>query len=334
MRGVERLGRFELVHHLATGGMADVYLARRLGIGGFDRKLAIKTLRAGDEAFIGMFLDEARILAGLNHRHVVQAYEVDCTNDGIYYLVMEYVDGHPVRRLLQEAVQRDVLLPLDFSLSVITAVAAALQHAHDHDIIHRDVSPSNVLIGYDGSVKLIDFGIAKTEVRATRTNVGYIKGKAGYMAPEQVRGYEVDTRTDIFSLGILAYELTTRRRAFPAHSAEEQLRQLSEGSVAPPALVIEGYPRELERIVMTALEEDPDDRHLDARSMQLALERFAADLHIVIGPEVIARVMNHLMPRRLPSQPMSEEETNPYPIEISVEDLAAMSTPTPVWARA
>ncbi|MBA2538900.1 MAG: serine/threonine protein kinase [Deltaproteobacteria bacterium] len=328
---MERLGRFELVQHLATGGMADVYLARRFGLGGFDRQLAIKTLRGTDDTFIGMFLDEARLLSKLHHRHIVQTYEVDCDDDGNYFMVMEYVDGHTVRRVLQESVQRDMPLPLDFTLTIATSIAAALHHAHEHDVIHRDVSPSNVLVGRDGAVKLIDFGIAKSEDRATRTAVGFVKGKAGYMAPEQVRGYDVDHRADVFALGILAYELTTRRRAFPAGSVEEQLRMLTEASVAPPALMVDGYPRELERIVMMALEEQPEERHLDARSMQLALERFAMEHHITLGGEVVARVMRELFPQR-PKTDLIEEDTVPYDLDVSFEDvLAGMATPTPVW---
>ena len=333
---MERVGRFELVQHLASGGMADVYLARNTGLGSFERKVAIKTLRPCDDNYVAMFLDEARMLGRLYHRHIVQAYEVDRTAEDMHYLVMEYVDGHTVRRLLQEAVHRDVLVPLDVSLTIATSVAAALHHAHERDIIHRDVSPSNVLVGYDGAVKLIDFGIAKAQDRWTRTEVGFVKGKAGYMAPEQVRGYDVDRRTDVFALGILLYELTTRRRAYPAGAAEEQLRMFSERTVAPPALVIEGYPRELERIVMTALEEDPDDRHLDARTMQLALEKFAADMNIALGGETVTRVLEGWFRTRAITEIDGEEYTAPYELDeldISVDELIAMSTPTPVWAR-
>jgi len=337
---MERVGRFELVQHLASGGMADVYLARNTGLGGFERKVAIKTLRPCDDNYVAMVLDEARMLGRLHHRHIVQAYEVDRTPDGTHYLVMEFVDGQTSRRVLQEAVHRDVLVPLDFSLTVITAMAAALHHAHEHGLVHRDVSPSNVIAGYDGGVKLIDFGIAKSEDRTTRTAVGFVKGKAGYMAPEQIRGYDVDHRTDVFALGILLYELTTRRRAFPATMVEEQLRMFSEHTVEPPSHVLEGYPRELERIVMTALEEDPDDRHLDARTMQLSLDRFAAELGIVLGAETVSSVLRDWFPPRALSviDLDLEEDTVPYALdelEISVEDLLLVSspTPTPIWAR-
>ena len=365
---MERVGRFELVQHLASGGMADVYLARNSGIGGFDRKVAIKTLRPCDDTYVGMFLDEARMLSRLHHRHIVQSYEVGCTEDDVHYLVMEYVDGQTVRRVLQEAVHRDVLVPLDVSLTIATSVAAGLHHAHERGVIHRDVSPSNVLAGYDGAVKLIDFGIAKAEDRWTRTEVGFIKGKAGYMAPEQVRGYEVDHRTDVFALGILLYELTTRRRAYPASVAEDQLRMFSQQRlIAPPALAVEGYPRELERIVMKALEYDPDDRHLDARSMQLALEAFAADLGIVLGGEIVQRqIQNWFAPRSSSGhveveiedttrrartaarhrqwlrhvEVEIEDTTRPYALdddlETSIEDLVAGLTPTPtppIYAR-
>jgi serine/threonine-protein kinase len=320
--------RFELVRHIATGGMADVYLARARGLGGFERQLVLKTLRATDDVYVAMFLDEARLLAKLHHRHVVQAYEVGCTDDGMHYLAMEYVDGETVRRMLQEVVQRDVLVPLDVSLTVATSVLAALYHAHQQGIVHRDVSPSNVLVGYDGGVKLIDFGIAKAEDRLARTNVGYVKGKAGYMAPEQVRGYDVDHRTDIFALGILLYEMTTRRRAFPASSAEDQLRQFGQRTIAPPALVVEGYPRELERIVMKALEDEPDDRYADAREMQLVLESFASGLGIALGGEPIIRTLDDLFRTEQPPTLLEDgEDTMPYAL---IADMIELSTPTPV----
>jgi eukaryotic-like serine/threonine-protein kinase len=321
--------RFELVRHIATGGMADVYLARTRGLGGFERHLVLKTLHATDEIYIAMFLDEARLLARLHHRHVVQAYEVGCTDDGLHYLVMEYVNGETVRRMLQEAVTRDMLVPLDVSLTIGRSVASALHHAHQLGIVHRDVSPSNVLVGHDGCVKLIDFGIAKADDRLAHTNVGYVKGKAGYMAPEQVRGYDVDHRTDIFALGILLYELTTRKRAFPAASAEDQLRQFSKRSIAPPALVVEGYPRELERIVMTALEEEPEDRYADAREMQLALEALAASLNIALGAEPIKRTLADLFAE--PFLFEADDDTMPYALLAGMEDMTVdLGTPTPV----
>jgi len=320
------LGRFELVRHLATGGMADIYLARSLGLSGFERQLAIKVLRHRDDEHVAMFLDEARILAGIHHRHVVQAFELGCTADGIYYLVMEHVRGDTIRSVLQRAVERDVLVPLDFALTVLSSIAAALHHVHRRGIIHRDVSPSNVLVGTDGSIKLIDFGISKSEDRVTRTGVGFLKGKSGYMAPEQARGYPVDHRTDLYSLGVLAYELTTRRRALPANSHEEHLRLLSRRSLALPSRLIEGYPDLLEHVVMTSLEDDPDDRFHDAETLQLAIDAIARDLGLVLGPTCVERVLNDLCG--------DLHDTARYAsIDVAVDDLLfGSATPTPVYS--
>jgi len=316
------LGRFELQRRLASGGMADIYLARSLGMGGFERQLAIKVLRRTDDPYVAMFLDEARQLASLHHRHIVQAYELGCTVDGVHYLVMEYVRGHTLRTVLQAAVDRDVLVPLDFALTVISNVASALHHAHRHGIIHRDVSPSNVLIGHDGGVKLIDFGIAKSEDRLSNTQAGFLKGKSGYMAPEQARGYAVDLRADLYSLGVLAYELTTRRRAFPATSHEEHLRQLTHRALVSPSIAIPGYPEVLEHVVMTLLEEDPDDRFHDAQTLQLAIDAIGRDLELVLGASCIERVLGDLFDH--------DRDTARYTVDLPV-DLFGAATPTPVY---
>ena len=337
-----RVGRFELLQHLATGGMADVYMTRTLGFSGFERKLVVKVLRQNDDTHVAMFLDEARLLASIHHRHVVGAYEVGCTADGTYYLVMEYVEGETVRGVLQRAVQRDILVPLDFSLTVIASVAAGLHHAHQLGMVHRDVSPSNVLVGNDGVVKLIDFGIAKAEDRVSHTAVGYLKGKAGYMAPEQACGYPVDHRADLYSLGILAYELTTRRRAFAANSHEEQLRLLAQRTLELPTSMIDGYPRVLESIVMTSLEYDPDDRFQDAHTFQLAIEAIAKDLGVTLGPSCVERVLADMFGAEVIDFP-EIKDTAEYPrgsevargsveIEVEIDDLMfGGGTPTPVF---
>src|SRR5688500_2069892 len=183
-----RLGRYELLRHLASGGMARVYLARVTGPGGFARHVVVKTIpeeRRDDDAFIGMFLDEARLVATLHHQHIAQVFEVGRADDGTYFLAMEYVHGQTVRHLLQAATKRRAQLPLELGLTIACAAGAGLHHAHERcdidgtplGIVHRDVSPSNLMLGYDGSIKLIDFGIAKANLRSTQTAVGFIKGK-------------------------------------------------------------------------------------------------------------------------------------------------------------
>ncbi|CAN5909132.1 hypothetical protein BH11MYX2_BH11MYX2_30870 [soil metagenome] len=314
----ERLGRFELVSHLASGGMGKVYLARIPGLAGFERHVVLKTLRAAeipDESYVGMFLDEARLAASLHHQHVAQVYEVGISDD-VYFLAMEYVHGKSVRAVLEAADARRFWIPKDFSLSVICATAAGLHHAHDRctsdgsplNIVHRDVSPSNILVSYDGTTKLIDFGIAKAAARATHTATGFIKGKAGYMAPEQARGYEVDRRSDVFALGILAYELTTQHRAFDAPTEFERVEKIVHGDLIPPSHWMPDYPRDLEEAVLTALALDPDDRFQTADEMRLAFEQVARPENLVLGSAPVAKLLADLFGTELepwlrPSQP-------------------------------
>ena len=239
----ERLGKYQLLQHLAQGGMASVYLARLSGLAGFERHVVLKTLRAdalADTARVAMFLDEARVVATLHHQHIAQVYEVGRARDGSYFLAMEYVHGETISRVLKTAIDRRCSLPLDFGVTVVCAVAAGLHHAHERrgpggaplGIVHRDVSPSNVIVSYDGSIKLIDFGIAKATSRTTHTQTGVIKGKAGYMAPEQALGHPVDRRADVFALGVLAYELTTQTHAF----------QATHDGIVPPSKLVASYP--------------------------------------------------------------------------------------------
>ena len=302
---VERLGRFELVSHLASGGMAKVFLARVAGLAGFERHVVLKTLRKEDipdESYVGMFLDEARLAASLHHQHVAQVYDVGCTSDGTYFLAMEYVHGKTVRSVLETVDDRRLWMPLDFGLSVVSAAAAGLHHAHERcrsdgtplHIVHRDVSPSNVLVSYDGSIKLIDFGIAKATARVTQTRTGFIKGKAGYMAPEQARGYAVDRRSDVFSLGVLAYELTTQHRAFDAPTEFERVERIVHGDITPPSHWVPDYPPELESIIVTALALDPDDRYQSADEMRSAIEACAKSENLVLGGAPIARLLSML----------------------------------------
>ncbi len=298
----ERLGKYELLAHLASGGMANVWLARVSGLGGFERHCVVKTLHVEhleDEGYVGMFLDEAKVVAALHHQHIAQVFEVGCADDGRYYLAMEYVHGETVRALLDTAHEKGVKIPLDAAFTITIAAATGLHYAHERrgadgrslGIVHRDVSPSNVIASYDGAIKLIDFGIAKASMRSTQTRTGFIKGKAGYMAPEQARGYKIDRRSDVFALGVLLYELTTQTRAFGDDNQFETVRRTVHGEVARPSKVCPGYPLALEDVVMTALETDPDDRFQDADELRRALEGIAIHLGLALGPSSVTKVL-------------------------------------------
>jgi serine/threonine-protein kinase len=309
-RNPTRIGRYDLITALATGGMGRIWLGRATGIGGFERKVVIKTLELPpspeSEAAAAMFLDEARLLGLLHHQHIASVFEVGRDEDGRHYMVIDYLDGHSAHDVFERATQFGASLPLDFTLTVASATANGLHYAHtrkDTDgtplgIVHRDVTPSNVMIGYDGAVQLIDFGIAMAANRKTKTQTGFVKGKVGYLSPEQVSGRDVDPRTDVFSLGILLYELSTLHRAFRDSSDLATMQRIKAGRVTRPSLLVPNYPLELEIIVMKALQVDPRERFPDAEAMRRALEALGHRLHLVLGDAAIIEVMAQLFDSR------------------------------------
>lgn len=304
-----RLGRYELISHLATGGMGRVSLARVKGESGFERHVVIKSLDlvdVDDTQAAAMFLDEARLLGMLHHQHVAAILEVDRDEDGRLFLVLEYVHGHNAHDIWERALDRSYRLPLDFALTVVAGAASGLHYAHTKrspdgnrlKLVHRDVTLSNLMVGFDGAIKLIDFGIAKAAFRAARTQTGFIKGKLGYMAPEQLRGREVDARTDVFSLGIVLYELTTMRRAFRDGSDHATVQRIKAGTYVRPSELVADYPLELEAIVARALAVEPDARFASADEMRRAVEAVGHELHLTLGDAAVIDVMTELFPDR------------------------------------
>ncbi len=299
-----RVGRYEVITHLATGGMAQIYLARQSGLGSFERHVVLKTIlreRASDQQFVTMFLDEAKLAATLNHQNVAQVYEVD-QSDGAYFMAMEYVHGENARAILETTLRRGWTIPLELAVMIISGAAAGLHHAHERrgkngqplNIVHRDVSPANIMVGYDGSVKVLDFGIAKAEERATKTVGGTIKGKYGYMSPEQCKGKPIDRRSDIFALGICLYELTTLRRAFKGNDDFETMKRIVSNDIIPPSVAVPGYPRELEAIVLTALAGDSAARFQTAQELIEALDAFTVRAKLTGSNTAMGRFMTQL----------------------------------------
>jgi serine/threonine-protein kinase len=279
---LSQLGRYHVDQLLATGGMGEVYLGRVVGAHGFERPIVIKVIRTElltDERVALMFVDEARIAAGLHHRNVVQIIDFDLF-DGGAFLVTEHVAGCDLRTLLHHlrAAPR-----YDIALAIIAEIATGLDAAHeatDADgaplhLVHRDVSPSNVLLGVSGEVKLADFGIAKARSRSYHTMSGTIKGKAPYMAPEQILGEPLDRRADVFGLGVLLFETTTRSRLYSSHGNAIAMRQILDGEVPDPAERRPGYPPELAQIVARALARDPANRYPTARALVDDLDALA-----------------------------------------------------------
>jgi serine/threonine-protein kinase len=284
--------------------MAQIYLARQTGLGAFERHVVLKTIlreRASDQRFVTMFLDEAKLAATLNHQNIAQVYEVDQA-DGAYFMAMEYVHGENARAILETTLKRGWTIPLELAVMIVSGAAAGLHHAHERkgkqgqplNIVHRDVSPANIMVGYDGSVKVLDFGIAKAEERATKTVGGTIKGKYGYMSPEQCKGKPIDRRSDIFALGICLYELTTLRRAFKGNDDFETMKRIVAGDVILPSVAVPGYPRELEAIILTAMANDPNARFQTAQEMIEALDAFAVRAKLTGSNTAMGRFMTQL----------------------------------------
>ena len=299
-----RLGKYEILTPLAAGGMARIYIGRATGIGSFERHVVLKLItpeRANDAIAVQMFLDEARLAASLNHQNVAQVFEVG-EDGGIHYLAMEYVHGQDLRALLAKAGNEAMRVPLELALTIVAGAAAGLNHAHERrdsngvalGIVHRDVSPSNLMIGLDGSVKLLDFGIAKATARSVETAEGVIKGKFAYMAPEQCRGREVDRRSDVFSLGIILYEITTQHRCFRADSDFDTMHRIVIGDVVRPSKLVHGYPQALEAIVMKALAVDPNQRYQTAGLLLEAIEMFSVAARMSLSTMALGRFMREL----------------------------------------
>lgn len=294
----ERLGRYQLTSHLASGGMAEIFVASAPGARDPVVIKVISRERATDEKFVQMFLDEARLVATLNHPNIARLLEVG--KDGqVYFLAMELVRGETVRAILERSARARQHIPHPVVLGVASAVARALHHAHERkghdgkplDIVHRDVTPSNVMVGRDGVVKLLDFGVARAKGRSQETVSGTVKGKFAYMAPEQCLGKRVDRRADVFSLGILLYEMSTLRRAFRAESDFETLNKIVKGEIAPPSSLVKDYPPALEALIQRAMSIDLDERFQTAAEVGVAIDAIADELGGVAGPPALRAFM-------------------------------------------
>ncbi|MGE0325203.1 MAG: protein kinase [Polyangiaceae bacterium] len=279
------LGRYELLMPIAKGGMAQVWAARLRGTRGFRKIFAVKTIRADieSERLEEMLLEEATLAAQIHHPNVVTTVELG-DEAGLLYLVMEWVDGESLSVVGKAA--GDAGIPMPIAVNLVGQVCKGLNAAHELrdeagnllGVVHRDISPQNILVGYDGTAKLVDFGIAKATHRSSSlTMEGEIKGKFAYMAPEQVNQQGVDRRTDLFALGILLYTLTTGRHPFRGDTPAATIRNVLTRPVTPPGRIVEDYPVELEAIVMRALAREPNERFQTAHELLSALERAAPE---------------------------------------------------------
>ena len=289
--------RYQLLGPLGAGGMAEVLLAKARGPNGFERLLAVKRIlpeRAKDPDAVRMLIDEARNAAGLAHHRIVQVLDVEMRDGAVLY-AMEYLHGQTLEAVLAKAGK----LSLDTAVAVCIAVADGLHHAHERTIIHRDVAPSNVMVLYDGNIKLIDFGIAKAANNLSNTVFGTFKGRLGYSSPEQVRCEVVDRRTDVYSLGVMLYELTTRRRAFSADDEQQMLDRMEKANITPPRQIDPQYPAELEAIVMKAVARDRNERYPTAAALHRDLEAFATRNSLNLTDFATSRLMAKLFENEL-----------------------------------
>jgi serine/threonine-protein kinase len=278
------VGRYLLYDEVARGGMASVHFGRLTGPAGFSRTVAIKKLHAeyaSDPEFCAMFLDEARLAARVRHPNVVSVLDVVSLGDNQVFLVMDYVQGESLARLIKQTRDLQERIPPDLAVAVISGVLYGLHAAHETkdenqrplEIVHRDVSPQNVLLGSDGVSRVVDFGVAKAAVRIHTTRDSQIKGKLPYMAPEQLRGVRVDRRTDVYSTGVVLWEMLTGERLFTGPNQAAIFGAVLEQTVAPPSQIAPGVPPELDELVLGALSRNPDRRPPTARELAVALER-------------------------------------------------------------
>jgi serine/threonine protein kinase len=300
-----QFGPYRLVRQIAVGGMAEIHLAKTTGVAGFEKYVALKMIHpnfAEDEQFIQMLVDEAKIAVQLNHGNIAQTFDLGRVGD-TFYITMEYVDGADLYKILRRGSESDFEMPLDVCAFVAKEVASALDHAHrkrDHTgkslgIVHRDVSPQNVLISYAGEVKLVDFGIAKATMKARQTAVGVIKGKYYYMSPEQAWGDQIDYRSDIFSAGIVLYEMLTGQMLYLEEDLHKLLDMARKAAIAPPTTLRKGIPPQLERIVMHALEKDRSVRYQTAADFAADLERFLHAYSPVFTAAKVSQIVRQII---------------------------------------
>jgi len=328
----EIFGPYFVYEQLGIGGMAAVHRAEKSGIEGFRKTVALKRMLphvAADDDMVRSFVREARLAAYLRHANVAQTYELGRV-DGIYFIAMELIDGRNLREILRHCAQHRSSLPVPIALNVINQICDALDYAHNlrddegHPlgIIHRDVSPSNVIVAEGGVVKLIDFGIAKAQISGMQTMSGTIKGKFGYMAPEYIGG-TLDARADLFAVGVIAHELLTNRPLFTTSDDIETLHRVRSMELRPPSRSNPKVPPEIDDIVMTALARDPDRRWQHATALRAAMTTVTKRL----GLEVMSAQVSSWLDSTffdVTTAPFGSAYPNEESVSVSIESLTPL----------
>ncbi|MFL5349089.1 MAG: protein kinase domain-containing protein [Hyalangium sp.] len=298
---LRRFGKYVLIRKLAEGGMAEIFLAKQLGAEGFERDVVIKCMLdhfTQHREFVSMFLDEARLAARLHHPNIVQITDLGVA-DSRYFICMEYLAGEDLEAVFAATQSTGQGVPIPIAARIILSVLEGLEFAHGYqeqgrsvELVHRDISPSNIFVTYQGTVKVLDFGIAKASSRMTQTQPGLLKGKWGYMSPEQARGeQQLDARSDLFSLGVTFHELLTARRVFERDTELGVLLALMDQPIPPPSAHRPDVPPALDRIVMKALERHREDRYANAAEMRADLEEFLRGTASIPGVSQLAQYL-------------------------------------------
>jgi serine/threonine protein kinase/Flp pilus assembly protein TadD len=299
----KQFGKYQLLDRIAAGGMAELFRAKLTGAQGFEKLMAIKKILpslSGEENLVTSFIDEAKLAALLHHENIIQIYDFGSMDDQ-YFIAMEYLFGKDLRTISRAAGKKDLPLELENILYIMSRICAGLDYSHNLkdlqgkplNIIHRDINPQNILITYEGQIKIIDFGIAKAASHNTQTRENLIKGKLAYMSPEQANGLPIDHRSDIFSTGIILYELLADRRMFTGETMHV-LSLVREAQYDPPEEVIPDLPTQLNSILHRALEKDPDDRYQNAGEMLADIEEYLIELSLRPNNRSFAGYMKQL----------------------------------------
>jgi len=331
-----RFGKYLLMDRIAAGGMAELFLAKQTGVKGFEKVVAIKRILPAltqDQEFVGMFINEAKLAALLSHQHIVQIFDLG-TTEGFYYIAMEYVMGKDLRTLAQRSQSRSLPLTPGHALLVASRICAGLDYAHrkkdlhgrDLHLVHRDVSPQNILISYEGEIKLVDFGIAKATTQATETRTGTLKGKLSYMSPEQATGKPLDRRSDIFSLGIVLHELVTGQRLFTGNNEFAIIEQVRQAQIAPPSESNRDLPPEIDGLVMKALAKNPADRFQHASDMELAIDHLIAAKGYAFSSLSLANYMHALFEQDMGDDTVRVQRIAAMTAGMSIEETDDPST--------
>jgi serine/threonine protein kinase len=338
--------KYVLVEHIATGGMAEIYRAQYSGIEGFAKELVIKRLReefAARPSVVQMFLDEARVAATLTHQNVVHTYDLG-ELQGEYYIAMELLKGEELVAVLRRAVKTGRMLPMQIAIGIVMQALEGLHYVHTRTddrgrllgLCHRDINPTNIHVGYDGTCKIVDFGIAATRASLQAGGDGQFAGKLAYMAPEQVLGHELDLRADIFALGIVLYEMCLARRLFRG-LPEEVAERIVEGDIPAPTFVNSEFPPALEAIIMKALEVDPAERYQNCDHFFRDLEKFTEQAGIRCTPRMISAYMSEMFGEGAPAEVNYDDQYDDLVDEaLDFDKFDSLDKPAddaPEWAK-